>query len=54
MKRALENIGKLETTRIARNVYRQYNEKFVWFLLAGVLLTALALTLNMQATRRLI
>jgi Ca-activated chloride channel family protein len=54
MKRALENIGKLETTRIARNVYRQYNEKFVWFLLAGVLLTALALTLNMQTTRRLI
>ncbi len=51
---AMATIGKLETTPIARNIYRQYNERFGWFLLAGSVLVILALTLNMQAARRLL
>ena len=54
LKRALEEIGKLETTKIDRQVYERYNEHFVDFLLAGASLIALALTLNMALTRRLI
>jgi Ca-activated chloride channel family protein len=54
MQQSLENINTLVTTPIARNIYEQYNECFVWFLLAGALLTILALTLQMQAARRLL
>lgn len=54
MQQSLENINTLVTTPIARNIYEQYNECFAWFLLAGALLTILALTLQMQAARRLL
>ena len=54
MGQSLENINTLVTTPIARNIYEQYNERYVWFLLAGALLTMLALTLQMQAARRLL
>jgi Ca-activated chloride channel family protein len=53
LRRALADIGRLETTRVTRNVYRQYNERFRPFLLAGALLCLLALSLNMQIARRL-
>jgi Ca-activated chloride channel family protein len=52
--RTMENINTLVTTPIARNVYEQYNEHFVTCLLVGALLTALGLTLQMQAARRLL
>jgi len=54
LRHAMETIGKLETTPISRNIYRQYNERFSLFLLAGAALIVLALTLNMQAARRLL
>ena len=54
MQQSLESINTLVTTPIARNIYEQYNERFGWFLLAGSLLTILALTLQMQAARRLL
>ena len=54
MQQTMENINTLVTTPIARNIYEQYNEQFVWFLLTGALLTILALTLQMQTARRLL
>ncbi len=54
LKLALEEISKLETTKIEREVYERFNEHFVDYLLAGALLIALSLTLNMALTRRLI
>ena len=54
LKTALEEINKLETTKIERQVYERYNEHFVNYLLLGAALIALALTLNMGLTRRLI
>lgn len=54
LKHAMDTIAKLETTRIARHVYRQYNEKFVPFLLLGAALCVLALTVSMQVARRLL
>ena len=54
LKLALEEISRLETTKIERQVYERYNEHFVDYLLLGAALIALALTLNMGLTRRLI
>ena len=54
MQQSLEQINKLVTTPIARNIYEQYNEQFVVFLLIGALLTLLAVCLQMQAARRLL
>lgn len=54
LKAALEEISKLETTKIERQVYERYNEHFVDYLLLGAGLVALALTLNMGLTRRLL
>ncbi|MCL1920619.1 MAG: VWA domain-containing protein [Kiritimatiellaeota bacterium] len=54
LKSALEEISKLETTKIERQVYERYNEHFVNYLLLGAALIALALTLHMALTRRLI
>ena len=54
LKNALEEINALETTKIDRQVYQRYNEHFVRFLLWGAALAALALTLNMNLTRRLL
>ena len=54
LKAALDEIGSLETTKIERQVYERYNELFVNYLLLGSALIALALTLNMSLTRRLI
>lgn len=54
LKKALEEINALETTKIDRQVYQRFDEHFVRFLLWGAALAALALTLNMNLTRRLL
>ncbi|MDR2849485.1 MAG: VWA domain-containing protein [Verrucomicrobiota bacterium] len=54
LKNALEEINTLETTRIDRQVYQRFDEHFVRYLLWGAALIALALTLNMQLTKRLL
>ncbi len=51
---ALEKINKLETTRVEQDVYRQYQELFFKFLISGIALLLLGLTLNMAFTRRLL
>jgi Ca-activated chloride channel family protein len=51
---ALDTIDKLETTRIERHVYNQYNERFVPFLAAGAALVCLSLLLSLPLTRRLL
>lgn len=54
LKNALEEINTLETTKIDRQVYERFDEHFVDFLLWGAALAALAITLNMNLTRRLL
>lgn len=54
LKRALDEISKLETTKIERDVYERYNEHFVDCLLWGVALIVLSITLHMALTRRLL
>jgi Ca-activated chloride channel family protein len=54
LKTALDEINTLETTKIDRQVYERFNEHFVQFLLWGAALAALAVTLNMNLTRRLL
>jgi Ca-activated chloride channel family protein len=54
LRNALTEIDRLETTRIERQSYNRYNEKFKIPLIAGSLLVCLALTLNMQIVRRLL
>lgn len=53
LERALEEIDRLETTRLDADVYGRWNEHFSGFLLAGALLAVAAVTLSMAATRRL-
>jgi len=54
LKTALDEINTLETTKIDRQVYERFDEHFVDFLLWGAALAALAITLNMNLTRRLL
>lgn len=54
LKHALEEISKLETTQIKRDIYERYNEHFVDYLLWGAGLIVLAITLHMALTRRLL
>mgnify|MGYP001241954667 CR=1 FL=1 len=54
LKNALEEINTLETTKIDRQVYQRFDEHFIRFLLWGAALAALALTFNMNLTRRLL
>lgn len=49
---AMDAINQLETTRITRDVYRQYNEKFLPFLLLGALLVTLGVLLNLFIVQR--
>ncbi len=51
---ALDDINALETTPIQQQTYNRYNEHFLIPLLAGALLLLLAVTLNIQITRRLV
>jgi Ca-activated chloride channel family protein len=52
--RALEEINKLETTRIEQDIYRQYRELFTYFLTPGMILILIGLTINMTTSRRLL
>ena len=54
LKTALEEINALETTKIDRQVYQRFDEHFVRLLLWGAALASLAITLNMNLTRRLL
>ena len=54
LKEALAEINKLETTRIDRQIFQRFDEQYVRFLLWGAALVALALTLNMHVTRRIL
>lgn len=50
---ALEDIDKLETTKIEAISYDRYQEHFIAFLLPGAILFLLATTLSMASSRRL-
>ena len=52
LERALAEIDALETTRLDADAYNRWQEHFAGFLLTGVLLVLLAVTLSMTATRR--
>jgi Ca-activated chloride channel family protein len=54
LKTALDEIGRLETTRVDRQILMRYHEWFVWPLLVGALLVFAALTLGMLTLRRLL
>ncbi|MFC1499129.1 VWA domain-containing protein [Verrucomicrobiota bacterium] len=51
---AMEEIDKLEKTRIEREEYHQYNELFTFFLWPGLALTILGICLNMMIVRRIV
>lgn len=53
LERALEEIDKLETTRLDADAYDRWSEHFAVFLLAGALLVLAAVSLSMSATRRM-
>ena len=53
LEKALEEIDKLETTRIEADAYDRWNEHFAPFLLAGALLAFLAVTVSMASARRI-
>jgi len=53
LKKALEEIDQLETTKLDADVYNRWAEHFVPFLLAGAVLILLAVSLSMSATRRM-
>ncbi|MBM4164342.1 MAG: VWA domain-containing protein [Lentisphaerae bacterium] len=54
LKTALDEIGRLETTRIDRQILMRYQEWFVWPLFVGATLVCAALTLGMLTLRRLL
>ena len=53
LKRALDEIDQLETTRLDADVYNRWREHFAPLLLAGAILVLFAVSLSMSATRRL-
>ena len=53
LKAALEEIDSLEKTPLDRTVYQRWQEYFAPFLLGGVVLLLLAVSLQMSASRRL-
>ena len=53
LKTALEEIDSLEKTPLDRTVYQRWQEYFAPFLLAGVILLLVAVSLQMAASRRL-
>ncbi len=54
LENAFRDINELETTRIERAVYHQYNELFPWLAVPALALLALAVTLNMGLNRRMV
>lgn len=53
LEKALEEIDQLETTKLEADAYDRWEEHFVPFLLAGVLLVLCAVSLSMSAARRM-
>ena len=53
LKAALEEIDSMEKTPLDRTVYQRWQEYFAPFLLVGVILLLVAVTLQMSASRRL-
>ena len=53
LKRALEEIDKLETTKIDADVYDRWQEHFPLLLFFGVLLAVSAVSLSMASARRM-
>lgn len=53
LKRALEEIDKLETTRMDSDVYDRWSEHFALFLVCGALLVLVSVSLSMAAARRM-
>jgi len=52
--RAMEEINKLEKTKVERNIFEQYNELFPWFLWPALCLIAAGTGLNMMISRRIL
>jgi len=48
----MDAIHALETTRISRQIYNQYNEKYLFFLSLGALLAAASVMLNLWVVQR--
>lgn len=53
LEKALEEIDRMETTKLDADVYDRWNEHFSVCLLAGAVLAVMAVTLSMVSTRRL-
>jgi Ca-activated chloride channel family protein len=53
LKKALEEIDKLETTQLEADAYDRWDEHFEPFLLWGALLVMAAISLSMAASRRM-
>jgi Ca-activated chloride channel family protein len=51
---ALDDIGALEKTRIERDIYRHYTERFNQLLMPALLMIALGAGLNMMCVRRIV
>lgn len=51
-KKTMEEINKLETTKVTRNVYRHYNERYLPFLVVGALATVFAVLANIFIIHR--
>lgn len=52
LKKALDEINQLETTRLEADAYNRWREHFAGFLVAGVLLVLLSVSLSMVSARR--
>lgn len=53
LEKALEEIDKLETTKLEADAYDRWAEHFTFFLVSGAFLVLAAVTLSMAAVRRL-
>ncbi len=54
LEQALSDINKLEKTKIKKDVFCQYDELFPRFLIPGVLLLALAVTVNVTILKKIV
>ena len=51
---ALEQINKLEKTKVEKDIYHHYNELFPWFLCSALGLVLLSVGANIAITRRIV
>jgi Ca-activated chloride channel homolog len=54
LEKALENIDKLEKSKVERDIYEQYNELFPWFLFPALGLLIASTTLSMLMAKRIV